>query len=307
MPAFGCNPITIAFAEVVLEKERLVSGDGSEEDPYVYEKIGFRLTDRIVSALDRFIGALSRFRLANTQLMARWLFIYPFVGGVDWVHGLNLADVDGRFSKFAITWSGNVTHNANGILMATGASGNTNCDMANVATNLEAWNRRTHGIYSRTNTVYAGRDFTASFVEPRNGYSYSQGLYLRHTDGNCYGDLCYYAKTGVVTTPNRAYVAVGDSLGLLTDNQRSSTVAAGPFHYIYKRGVYIVGENSGEAGMGYGTGPPTYLLINGTGRNYAFFFSTKHKQTLEYLNLPGTNAQFYYFVQQLQVALLRAV
>jgi hypothetical protein len=84
---------------------------------------------------------------------------------------------------------------------------------------------------------------------------------------------------------------------------------------MYKRGTYISGDQTPEAGMGYGTGPVTVLTLNATGRNYAFFFSTRHTRTLEGpLNtdgtggqLPGFNADFNYFVEQLQVALARNV
>src|SRR4029077_20675191 len=97
MPAFGPNPITNAFAERILS------------EPVK----GFRLTDRVVSALDRFIGALSRFILPSEPgIFRRWLWIYPFVGGTDWTHSLNLADAPNcgyavpgatqKFEKFRI-------------------------------------------------------------------------------------------------------------------------------------------------------------------------------------------------------------
>ena len=316
MPAFGSNSVTCAFARRVLyEPDR-----------------GFRLSDRIVSAIDRFVGALTRFRYpqATGGVMNRWLFIYPFVGGTDWTHALNLADAPnagyqgggsanlptGNFDLFSITWGGSSlpTHNQNGVTMVTGSSGNTNCDMADAGGNFMAWNRRTHGIYSRTNSAVAVRDVSAQFVEPRNGYTYWQGLHLRWTDGNYYGDLCAYTKSGVTTTPNRNIFAVADSLGMFADCQRGPSGST-PYHYCYKRGVYVGGENTSEAGMGYGTGPVTPLLLQGSGRNYAFFFSTRHPWTLEgWVNtdgtggvLPGSNAEFNYFVQQLQVAFLRAV
>jgi hypothetical protein len=300
MPAFGSNSITNAFAEKIL----------SEPDK------GFRLSDRIVSAIDRFIGALSRFIVPGQPgVMTRWLFIYPFVGGADWTHALNLADVAGNFEKYKITWSGSVTHNANGVTMGSGSQGNTNIDCADVTNFPEAWNRKSQGVYSRTNSAVNFRDVSAQFTEPRNGYTYWQGLHLRFADGNYYGDLCYYQKTGVTTTPNRVGpVAVADSLGLFVDSQRGSVLS--PYHYLYKRGALVASESTPEVGMGYGdAGSGAWLYLTGSGRNYAFFFSTKHTRTLEGTvnvngtggQMPGTNADFYYFVQQLQVALLRAV
>jgi|SRR5580765_7236946 len=308
MPAFGSNRFTCAFARRVL-----------------YEPIkGFRLNDRVVSALDRFIGALTRFVLPTEPgIMRRWLFIYPFVGGADWTHSLNLADAPdsgyvvpggtGLFNRFSITWSGGVIHNALGVTMNNG-TGNTGCDCADInATGGCAWNRKSHGLYSRTNSASAARDMSAQFVEPRNGYSYWQGIHLRYTDGNVYGDLVYYAKSGVTTTPNRDTVAVSDSLGLFSDNQRGPYL--GTYHYMYKRGVYIAGDNTGEVGMGYGDpNSGAWMMLTGT-RNLAFFFSTRHIRVLEgTLNTDGTggqmagsNGELNYFVEQLQVALLRNV
>jgi hypothetical protein len=250
------------------------------------------------------------------------------VGAVDWTHALNLADAPesgyqggggvnsptyaptGLFNRFAISWSGQI-HNELGVLM-NGGTANTNVDCADATNCYNAWNRKSHGLYSRSNIASGARDMSAQFVEPRNGYSYWQGIHLRYTDGNVYGDLCYWAKTGVATTPNRDSVAVSDSLGLFSDNQRGPYL--GTYHYMYKRGVYIAGDNTGEAGMGYGTGPVTYMYLTGT-RNLAFFFSTRHTRTLEAtLNTDGTggqmagsNADFNYFVEQLQVALARNV
>jgi hypothetical protein len=308
MPAFGSNRFTAAFARRVL-----------------YEPVkGFRLNDRIVSAIDRFIGALTRFVLPTEPgIFTRWLWIYPFVGATDWTHALNLADAPdsgyavpkatGKFNLFSISWSG-VIHNNLGVTM-NGGTGNTNCDMADVTTWGGAnWNRRTHGLYSRTNSTGGGaRDMTAEFVEPRNGYTYIQGIHLRNPDGNTYGQLCYYAKSGVATTPNQNQVAVSDSLGLFTDTQRGPTVS--PYHFLYKRGAYIAGENSQEVGMGYGdVGSNAWMYLTGT-RNLSFFFSTRHPRELDgTLNsdgsgglMPGGNGDFNLFVEQLQVALLRNV
>jgi hypothetical protein len=239
--------------------------------------------------------------------MDRWLFIYPFVGGFDWVHSLNLADVNGSFSKFTITWSGAVTHNANGVTFASGGQGNTNCDCADVVNNLEAWNRKSHGFYSRTNSAVGTRDISASFREPKNGYDYVQGLHPRLADGNCIGYLNWYGKSGVTTVPNQVVTPVADSLGLFSENQRGSQ-AGMVSHYIYKRGVLLTGyESSPEVGMGYGDGLGLAMMIFSGVRNWAFAFSTKHQKTLEYPGLPGINAEFYFFVQQFQVALLRQV
>lgn len=319
MPAFGCNSITCAFARRVL-----------------YEPVrGFRLSDRVVSAVDRFIGALSRFLVPGDPpgVMNRWLFIYPFVGASDWTHALNLADAPGsgyqggnisvpataptgNFDRFAFLWSGSVTHNQNGVTMNSGSGGYTGIDTADITNYYNAWQRKSHGIYSRTNSAVNSYDFSAQFVEPRNGFTYTQGIISRYaTDGNLYGDLCLYTKAGVPGTPNRiGPIAVADSLGLYSDNQRGSFY--GSSHYLYKRGVVIGTENTVESGMGYGdAGSGAWMYLLGTGRNYAFFFSTRNLRVLEGTRnsdgsggqLPGNNAEFNYFVEQFQVGLNRGV
>lgn len=290
MPAFGCNEITRRFALRVKNEPQK----------------GFRLSDRIVSALDRFIGALSRFRITEETLMGRWLFIYPFVGESDWTHALNLADVDGNFNKFKITWSGAVTHNNLGVTFSGDGQGNTNCDCADTVNNVDAWQRKSHGFYCRTNASITDRTMAASFTEPKNGYFYTQGIHAWWTDGRCYGDLVYYTKAGVNTTPtaNRNSVVVGDSLGLYSDNQRSQ-YGGGPYHYMYKQGVLISSENTNEVGMGHGDGLGLAMMILSGPRNISFCFSTKYLKTLEGGAGPGGNAELNYFVHQLQIALQR--
>jgi hypothetical protein len=276
---------------------------------------------------------LTRFIVPDEPgIFNRWLFIYPFVGATNWTHSLNLADAPdagyqggqgvgvgphaptGKFDRFSITWSAEVTHNTNGVTMNNG-SGNLNVDVADTTNCVWAWNRKSHGLYSRTNAVTGSpRDLTAQFVEPRNGYTYIQGIHVRNADGITYGQLCYYAKSGVATTPNQNNSTTTDSLGLFSDNQRGAEYPGGPFHYMYKRGVYVGGENSGESGMGYGTGPPTWLYLTGY-RNFAFLFSTRHMRVMEGTKnsdgtggqMAGSNADFNYFVEQLQVALARNV
>ena len=315
MPAFGSNSITCAFARRVL-----------------YEPVkGFRLSDRIVSAIDRFVGALTRFIVPGEPgVMNRWLFIYPFVGARDWTHALNLADAPGsgyrggrsdgagiyaptgKFNRFAFAWTGGVTHNDLGVTFASDGSGNTNCDCADVYNCDNAWNRKSHGFYCRTNSAYAGYGMYASFYEPRNGYNYTQGIYPRYSDGTCYGDLCVLSKPGVFAG-NRNQVAVGDSLGLFTDSQRGPYY--GVAHYMYKRGGYISGDNSAENGMGYGDANSGAWMTMGTPRNFSFMFSTRHTRVLGGpLNtdgsgggLPGDHGEWNFFVEQLQVALLREV
>jgi hypothetical protein len=255
--------------------------------------------------------------------MRRWLWIYPFVGSVDWTHALNLADAPnagyqlpgatGNFNKFRMTWSGAVVHNDNGVTPGSG-SGNTNCDMADGAScSWTNWNRRSQGYYSRTNSATTEACMWASFVEPRNGYTYITGGHPRYTSGNFYGYLNYYAKSGVATTPNTVMVGVSDSLGLYSDNQRGPYL--GSSHYTYKRGALIGTENSGELGMGYGdSNSGAWMCLYGA-RNISFMFSTVHCRMLEgTLNSDGTGGQIAgfngdrnYFVEQLQVALLRNV
>jgi hypothetical protein len=294
MPAFGSNRLTVAFALRV----RREPGKG------------FRLSERIVSALDRFIGQFAgNFATSDYPLLARFLFIYPFVGASDWTHSLNLADFEGNFNRYAITWSGSVSHDPYGVTMGGGSYGDCHLDMADLSftgsQNAWNWNRRSWGIYCGTNSLVNIRDVSASFVEPKNGYTYWQGMHLRWGDGKAYFDLVSGASAGG-TFGNRVAVAVGDSLGLFVDSQRGATIA--PYHFLYKRGVYIGSESSAETGMGYGDpGSGAWLYLQGSGRRFSFFFSTKNPLVFESAGQPGSVAQLDAFVEQLKFALERNV
>jgi hypothetical protein len=299
---------------------------------------GFRLSDRIVSALDRFIGSLARFLLAgnpviagNPGVMARFLFIYPFVGSTDWTHSLNLADYRGpnnplNFTRFTITWSSPITHNELGI-QGSGL-GNTNCQMADaggIRAGMEgvggsAWNRKSWGFYSRSNIVSTGSDMVAAFTEPRNGYTYYTQIHGRYTDGNIYSRNIMHSHPSdpAASSPPRSAnfsVAMPHTLGMIMSNQRGTVLS--PHHWIGLGTTYLGGDDGNEIGMGYGDGTQNVPWYIYPFRNLALVFSTKHPYPFNgkdpttgvdfHSTAGGTWDHFAIFVQQLQVALARAV
>jgi hypothetical protein len=92
MSALGFTRATAAFATAII-----AAG-------------GARLSNKHLTAIDYLAGEVSGW-LAPHTLFSGYAFLYPFVGGNAIAHSFNLANPGtGR-----ITWSGTVTHDANGI------------------------------------------------------------------------------------------------------------------------------------------------------------------------------------------------
>jgi hypothetical protein len=209
VPAFGLNRYSLSFIEAIFEKQKIVSGSGTDEDPFVYQDIGFRLSDRIQSAVDRLYGDLvSRFGSTVYPGLKRWVFLYPFVGALDWTHSLNMvADDGGGFDKYPILWSASgVTHNAFGVVLASqAATGNTHCDfgdggtvsVSNPGGSNEAWYYHSFGFYNRSNAAVNESGMQAVLqTNPSNGYTYFQRIIPRYGSGDAYFSHCYAQKTG---------------------------------------------------------------------------------------------------------------
>lgn len=263
MPAFGYNRYSLPFILRVFEAEDW----------------GFRLSDRIASALDRFCGdIIGRFASTTYPGWERWSFIYPFIGGIAETHGLNLADLE----NYNIIWSATgVTHSAIGVTFASGGSGATGVDCGSTAPDFpKNWVYKSFGLYSRTNSAATARNMNAS------AGSNSQGMHIRYTDGNGYFDNNFPS--------NRVAGAVADSLGLFIVSRMNGTDLRA-----YKRGVQIGTTNTtGAIGL-TGSAPMTFQDV----RNWGFAFSTVHNGFFS----AAENAVFDYFVQRFQVALGRAV
>ena len=293
MPAFGCNRFTIPFLETVLQKEVVVSGDGSEEDPFVYEHVGFRFSDRIVSALDRFLGQVIA-RLASDTYpgLKRFAYIYPLVGGLDWTHSMNLADEEGGYEKYKITWTG-TAHNENGILGGTGATG-----ALGGVINGENWIFKTFGFYSCTNNAGVEKSMNATAYRS-DGYTFQQGIHPRYSDGNAYFDNCLYS--GPSSGGNRLVTAVGDSLGLYGVSRELNWPGWPHLLRSWKRNVNLAYE--GTTAQGFGGQGGGEMIIYPTNRRLAFVFATKNNCFFNMIEYPA----FADMVQRFQVGLARAV
>lgn len=307
MPAFGFNRFTIPFVQAVNDKEVAVSGDGSEGDPFVYSHIGFRLSDRILSALDRLFGDLvARFATPAYPGLTRFAYIYPFAGACDWSHAMNIADEEGGYTKYEILWAGTVTHNANGIL---GGTGNTQADggwgTAYPNPQGENWVYKTFGFYSRTNNAAVDKNMQAS-ASNTNGYTYNQGIHPRYSDGNAYFDNCLYS--GPASGGNRIPIAVTDSLGLYGCSRELGWPGYANLFRAYKRNVQLAYESTAAqplSGQGGGV-----MMIYPTSRTLSFVFATKGyggpANVYAFLNYPQYLA-FADCVQRFQVGMARAV
>ena len=122
-----------------------------EPTPPTYNKVGFRLTDRQLTAIDEFVGGVIGRLSATTNKnyiadgktygWGRWLLMYLFIGGIEWAHSI---DITGNYN--APVWSGTITHNQNGFTCGASGKFDTQCDVADSVGNPKAWNRRAQGF-----------------------------------------------------------------------------------------------------------------------------------------------------------------
>jgi hypothetical protein len=291
MPAFGCNRFTIPFIQAILYRQNTAVPPAT---------IGFRLSDRIQSALDRLHSDIvTTYSSDEVPGLKRWAYIYPFVGAVDWSHAMNMADTDGGYKKYTITWSG-VAHSENGVL---GGTANTNADCGTYVRqpHAENWNRKSFGFYSRSNNTGAERTMDANTVMQPNGYVYTQHIHPRYVDGNVYVRNCCYSNASVGLTGNLIVGGCGFSHGLYS----LSRIGAND-HRLTLNGVnYWAVDTTGEVGLGYGNGPSdnTFMMLNFASRQIAFVLQTVYNRGLT----PAENVSFYTIVQRFQTGMNRAV
>jgi hypothetical protein len=140
--------------------------------------------------------------LKSANLWTKLNAIYPFVGGTATTHSFNLRNT----AQYQISWSGGVTHNANGITgNGTNALGNTNYGLS-----LFSQNNLSYGLYCRTNSVTGGSNGAddSSFV--------GNVIYLKNTDFNT-----YFSANNFILNGNANYIT--DTRGLFIVNRLVST------------------------------------------------------------------------------------
>jgi hypothetical protein len=294
MPAFGFNRFTIPFLQAILYRQNTAT-------PPV--TIGFRLSDRIQSALDRLHSDLvTTYSNDACPALKRWAYLYPFVGATDWSHAMNMADIDGGYKKYTITWSGAMTHTELGILGA--GNGNTNADCGSYVdpAKLENWVHKSFGFYSRTNNQ--GTERTMDAINPQvqpNGYTYSQHIHPRYSDGNVYARNTFYSNASA-SGGNVVVGSCGFSNGLYS---LSRMVGGNDMRLTLNGTNYWAVDTTAPNGLGYGDGKSdgSFMKIFPTNRQLAFVFQTIYAQTLT----PAENVTFYTIIQRFQIGMGRAV
>lgn len=226
--------------------------------------------------------------LKSANLWARLVALYPFVGGTAGTHKFNLKDPRDLDAAFRLTFSGGVTHDANGVTF-DGINGFANSHII-PSTNLTL-NDESMILYSRTSAQGASGAIDAGAAVTT---SQRDELSVRNSTGNSVASI--NATTGNLATIN------SDGKGLIMGSRISSTDLR-----IFKNGsqlgstqtsantgtrsnikIFIGARNVSNAGNGF---------VN---RNFALAGFGLGFNTTQALN-------FYNLTQTFQTALGRAV
>jgi len=202
---------------------------------------------------------------------------YPFVGGTPVWHSLNLRNP----STFRITWSGTVTHDANGI------TGNGSDGYGNTGLNFlsdTAANDLAFGVYNRTSGDFASREIgTDTLASGDNG-----GIYVRFLDATSYFDN----NEGV----GRCSAIGTNALGLFTSSRTAANA-----HNGYRNATSIASTTNGQGTRANSN----FTLLRGA----QIFYSTRNLCfAFVSAGLTGANiTALYAAVQALQTSLGRQV
>lgn len=213
--------------------------------------------------------------LKAASLWTKLVRVYPLMGGDATKHSFCAK------SLTQITWSGTVTHNANGIT-GDGSTGYGDTGLAGTSTTA---NDVAFGIYSRTNIAENSRDIASS-----NGIGNNTclGIWTEYSDNNSYFDNDVTA---------RITVATGTSLGLILDSRTASND-----HRAFRNGSQIGSTSTVAQGS---RSANNFLLLSEQGgafssRNLALAFVSA--------GLTPTNvANLYTAIQTFQTTLGRNV
>ena len=183
------------------------SGGGGSFDPDAVDFfVRAGITDPVQKdAINTLVMDLKAF-----DLWTRGRAFYPFVGGTAASHAENLFD-----SNSQITWTGAITHDANGVT-GNGGYGDTNLQASSGFINNVCF-----GVYSRTDINDNFYDVGAGL----NGAAFPNvlGVSCAWSDGQFYGDNSGNDEIGNV---------YGNTLGSFTDSRWSSSE-----HFITANGV----------------------------------------------------------------------
>jgi hypothetical protein len=214
---------------------------------------GVRISDKLLEATDRLATAL--FELGSCAgLEKNYTFLYPFVGGTQVAHSINLADPSKN--RIAFEDDTTVTHNSLGI---TGP-GNVQLfpfEKAG-ATPTVAECCCAYGVYQRSGV--SADQYDMMCYNPAVTTAVAHGIVCRRAT---YGDTVYW--NGV--NSGSGYIAVANSnpQGFYTSMRANETN-----HHVYKNGV-----NVGGIGTGAAANSATFYLFGGNSHNIAYCFLTK--------------------------------
>ncbi len=232
------------------------------------------ITDPTISAaINTYVNDLQGYSLWTLMYA-----LYPFVGGTADTHKYNLVNPVDTNGGFRLTWSGTVTHNANGV---TGNGADGSGDTHLVPSSVISLNNEGLTVYARNNT---NGGFDLGCTSTAGGFS---GLAVRYSN----------AMYGYLSDLNNVNVANTDSTGCWTISRTNGTEIN-----FYKNGAAF-GSNPKVGGIGTrGTSSELVLAANGvySARNLAM--AAVHQ------GLTSTQAaNFYTATQTFQTALGRQV
>lgn len=184
--------------------------------------------------------------LKTNDTWSKYHVLYPFVGGTASTHSYNLKNP----SLFQITWSGTVTHNANGITGSGNGAGNTGYTPSTSGT----LGNNHLAVYCRTNKTAANQVEMGAIVGSTAATWSEWGLQLKDGSNNFFPSLL---AGNFVDYPS---VSNTDSRGLHVATRANTTTVQA-----YKNGVSVL--NATQAQTFLNGGSIRILTTNRNGTN----------------------------------------
>jgi len=223
--------------------------------------------------------------LVDNNLMSKFNFIYPFVGGDATRHSYNLVDT----SLYQLTFNGGWTHSTTG---ATPNGTNTYATTGFVPSNISGTDNAHFSYYSRTNAQTA-----SELIMGSNSFGSTPFSYLQIRDaGNRTQGVFSSSETNQPT-----YIGTTDSTGLFMANFQSNTL-----RQILKNKT-VLNQNTVNLAIGKSTAPIYLASYNNNGTPLTY--TTKQCAFASAGNGMSNTEQalFYDIVQQFQTILGRNV
>lgn len=222
--------------------------------------------------------------LVDNNLWGKFYALYPIVGGTSATHKYNLINPLDTNAAFRLTFSGSITHNANG-MTGDGISGYADTNF-NDTTNSVDRNNFGIGLYCRTNDTQSTVDMGSVI-----SFNYTSLTIRANSTTDGYGTYSAQAAGNYLI----------NSQGLIYTQRISSTTDG-----LYRNGILVNSSGLSTTGTSHNqnyflmcrnlTGSPT----NYSSRNYSMFFISR------FLTL-DEQQKFYTLTQQLQTTLGRQV